>query len=286
MHANKTIADAVRVATATLSDVSQTPRLDAELLAAFALQMPRGDMLVRARDLMTPGIFAHLIQRRAAHEPVAYIIGTQAFWDIELLVTPDVLIPRSDSETLIEAAQSAFAGTQGPCRILDLGTGSGALLLAALSLFPLATGVGIDTSVAALHVAQDNARALGFDDRVVLHNISWHDTSWTKSLNTGNAGYDLILCNPPYIETTAILDPMVADYEPHSALFAGADGLDDYRVLLPYMPNLLSHGGAAIFEIGYTQQAAVIECAHNAGLDSKLHRDLTGNPRCLTLRVR
>lgn len=286
MYASKTIADALRDATARLSDVSQTPRLDAELLAAFALQMPRGDMLMQVRDLITPETFAHLIQRRAAHEPVAYITGTQAFWDIELSVTPDVLIPRSDSETLIEAAQSAFAGTQGPCRILDLGTGSGALLLAALSLFPHANGAGIDTSAAALQVAWDNARALGFDDHVVLRNLSWHDKGWTADLNTGNAGYDLILCNPPYIETAALLDPMVADYEPHTALFAGADGLDDYRVLMPCIPNLLSHEGVAVFEIGYTQEDPVTQYAHDAGLKCELRRDLAGNPRCLTLRLR
>ena len=275
------LADALRDATTALSAVSETPRLDAELLAAWALQMDRRDMLMRIRDLTAPDSFAKMIIRRMAHEPVAYIIGTQAFWDIELTVTPDVLIPRSDSETLIEAAQKSFAGTDGPQHILDLGTGSGALLLAAMSLFPDATGTGVDASAAALRVAQENSDRLGFGARAKFQLGDWRLAGWRDGLE---APFDLILCNPPYIESSAILSPMVSEYEPHSALFAGAEGLDDYRNLIPQIGDLLSSEGIAVFEIGYKQAKNVSALAGKAGLHSELKRDLAGNPRCLTMR--
>ncbi len=279
---NKTVSAALRDAAAALSPISDSPRLDAELLMAHALAMDRGDMLMRARDLTVPDAFAGYLARRKAHEPVAYITGRQAFWDLELRVTCDVLIPRSDSETLIEAAQAAFAGRSGPDHVLDLGTGSGALLLAALSVFPRARGTGIDASAAALAVAQDNAQRLGFADRTAMQQLSWRDADWQKHLRTP---FDLILCNPPYVEEDADLARQVAEYEPHPALFAGREGLDDYRVLFPALPGLLAPGGAAIFEIGYTQAESVSNLASKSGLSSALQHDLSGNPRCLTLRI-
>ncbi len=275
------LADALRDATTALSAVSETPRLDAELLAAYGLQMDRREMLMRVRDLAAPDSFANMVSRRMAHEPVAYIIGTQAFWDIELIVTSDVLIPRADSETLIEAAQQSFAGTVGPRRILDLGTGSGALLLAGMSLFPDAAGTGIDASIAALTVAQDNADKLGFGARTKFYLGNWRSAGWRNELETP---FDLVLCNPPYVESTAILSPMISEYEPHSALFAGVEGLDDYRILLPQILDLLAPAGIAIFEIGHAQAQSVGTLAAEAGLQSKLNRDLAGNPRCLTMR--
>jgi release factor glutamine methyltransferase len=189
-------------------------------------------------------------------------------------VTPDVLIPRADSETLIEMAVESQAV---PARILDLGTGSGALLLAALSSFPAACGVGVDTSKAALHVAKENASRLGFGNRATFRHSSWRDTSWSDGLGL----FDLILCNPPYVEETAALAPMVADHEPHSALFAGSEGLDDYRILIPQIPSLLAPAGVAIFEIGHTQTQAVSDLASNAGLSTEMRNDLAGNPRAL-----
>lgn len=275
------LTSALRDATDALWAVSETPRLDAELIAAYALQMGRSDMLMRLYDLSEPAGYKALINRRADHEPVAYIIGTQAFWDIELIVTPDVLIPRSDSEALIEAAQRAFARTEGPNRILDLGTGSGALLLAALSLFPGARGIGVDASAAALDVARGNAHKLGFGTRADMRVLNWHDAGWTSGLGM----FDLILCNPPYVETTAELAPMVSKYEPHCALFAGEEGLDDYMVLLPQICEILSSDGVAIFEIGYNQADAVSAIAANAGLRNELRHDLSRNPRCLTIRA-
>jgi release factor glutamine methyltransferase len=272
---------ALRDATLRLAPISETPRLDAELLMAHALGLSRSALLLGQADLSVPAGFAALLERRIKHEPVAYITGTQAFWDIDLHVTPDVLIPRGDSETLMEAAVAAFAGRKGPARVLDLGTGSGALVLAALSVFPKAKGVGIDASAAALAVAQGNADRLGFGSRAMFHHKSWLEMDWTAVIG---APFDLVLCNPPYVEDAAALAPMVQAYEPHSALFAGPDGMDDYARLLPFIPALLRSEGVAIFEIGSTQEEAVSALARVNGLTASLSRDLAGNPRALTLK--
>jgi len=274
------IPAALREASEALARVSDTARLDAEILLAHGLHMDRAQMLMRQRDLLVPDGFAALIARRLTHEPVAYIIGKQGFWDLELTVSPDVLIPRTDSETLIEAAERAFAGRTGPETILDLGTGSGALILAALSLFPDASGVATDASAAALRVARINADDTGFAERLELRELSWCDIGWEQLVG---GPFDLVLCNPPYVETGAKLAPMVRDYEPDEALYAGAAGLDDYRALLPKLTGLLASGGVAIFEIGATQAEKVGALARQASLEWGLAKDLGGNPRCLTL---
>jgi release factor glutamine methyltransferase len=272
-----TIAETLRTATPRLAAVSETPRLDAEILMAHALCCSRAEMLMRQHDLQVPDSFAALVERRAGAEPVAYIRGVQEFWDLTLTVTPDVLIPRGDSETLIEVAVAAFAERGGPKRVLDLGTGSGALLLATLSVFPEATGVGVDASVAALAVAKGNAEKLGFDDRAAFQHVDWRSAGWTQGLGR----FDLILCNPPYVEDDATLAPTVVEHEPHSALFAGVDGLDDYRVLIPQIPTLLAPNGVAVFEIGFAQTEAVSDLASKAGLSTEMRSDLGGNPRAL-----
>ncbi len=273
-----TLATALRDAAAKLACVSETARLDAELLMAHALGLSRSDMLFRQSELASPKRFDAMIERRLAHEPVAYITGEQDFWDLTLRVTPAVLIPRSDSETLIEAALEGPA----PAQILDLGTGSGALLLAALSAFPDAEGTAIDASAAALDVARANAEALGFAHRAQFRHLSWLEPLWAEKLGQQ---YDLILCNPPYVESDADLAPMVAGHEPHSALFAGPDGLDDYRVLMPAIPALLTKGGRAILEIGYRQADAVGHLAGMSGLNATVRHDLSGKARALVLQT-
>lgn len=266
-------------ATQLLEGVSDTPRLDAELLMAHALGLSRNELLLRARDLTTPDEFDTLLQRRLAHEPVAYIRGYQEFWDLTLGVTPDVLIPRGDSETLIEAAQRHFAGSHPPHRIIDLGTGSGALLLAALSVFKGAQGVAIDASAAALAVAQGNAERLGFAGSTAFFHRSWRGAGWADDLGQ----FDLILCNPPYVETDAELATQVRAYEPASALFAGADGLDDYKLLIPQIAALLKPNGVAIFEIGLGQDKAISRLATQQGFTVSPHRDLADIIRALSL---
>ncbi len=267
----------LRDATDALTPVSATPRLDAELLMAHALGIDRSAMLLRQHDLDVPAGFAAMLARRVADEPVAYITGMQAFWDLDLHVTPDVLIPRSDSETLIEVAIAGFAGRDAPARILDLGTGSGALLLAALSVFGDAEGVGIDASAAALAVASGNAARLGLAARADFERRDWTLDGWADGLGQ----FDLILCNPPYIEDETPLAPMVARHEPHSALFAGPDGLRDYRILLKTLEKLLKTNGFAIFEIGFNQSKTVEKLGTDAGFSSELTHDLSGNPRAL-----
>ncbi len=259
-------------ATAALATFSETPRLDAELLMAHALAIPRERLLLYALDAAVPDTFAPLLARRLAHEPIAYITGTRGFWTIELAVGPGVLVPRADSETLLDAAVDHFA-KRPPVRILDLGTGPGTLLLAALAEWPAATGAGIDQSDVALGFARTNAATLGMAERASFVRGDWADGI--------DATFDLILANPPYIGTVEHLPREVAEHEPGAALFAGADGLADYRRLVPQLGALLAPGGAAILEIGATQSDAVGALLGQEGFDVALRHDLGGNPRAL-----
>jgi release factor glutamine methyltransferase len=268
-----TARDALRDATARFA-FSATPRLDAELLLAHALGITRERLILTLADWPVPEGFATLVERRAAHEPVAYITGTRAFWTIDLAVGPGVLIPRPDSETLIEAAVDHFAGTPGPGRVLDLGTGPGTLLLAALAQWPEATGLGVDASTAALDYARGNAARLGMADRARFATGGW--------AGDGKA-YDLVLCNPPYVERDATLSREVAGFEPHEALFAGADGLDDYRALAPLLRAQIATGGVACIEIGAGQGRSAPVLFQAEGLTVRLRRDLAGRDRCLVI---
>lgn len=278
-EAAPSVGERLRSAAAELADASTTARLDAELLMAAALGVSRNDLILRAMRDAAPPAFELLLARRMAHEPVAYIVGHTEFYGLELAVTPAVLIPRADSETLIEAAREACAAA-APASVLDLGTGSGALLLAALSAFPQARGIGIDRSDDALAVARANGERTGLSDRAKWRIDDWTRHGWADALGT----FDLVLANPPYVENDAPLDRMVADHEPHEALFAGPDGMDDYRLLVPAMPVLLAPGGIAIIEIGSTQGGAVSALAHAAGLTTRIHRDLGQRERAVEMR--
>ncbi len=268
------IGEALGAAAARLAAFSETPRLDAELLMAHALGVEREAMLLARLLDPAPPEFDAFLERRIAHEPVAYITGRRAFWTIELEVGPGVLIPRADSETLIEAAVEHFADA-GPGRVLDLGTGPGTLLLAALDQWPSATGIGIDASEQALAIAAGNAERLGLAPRA-----EFRIGDWAARLEER---FDLVLCNPPYVEEGADLARQVADWEPAGALFAGADGLDEYRRLAPQVARLLAPGGIACVEVGAGQASAVTGLFTKEGLAARPRNDLAGHIRCIVL---
>ena len=267
----RALADAAR----QLSETSDTARLDSELLMAEALHIDRDKLILSPPDRKVPQRFWKMVERRQSGEPVAYITGRRAFWNIDLHVGPGVLVPRPDSEVLIASAIEHFEGTAGPMRILDLGTGPGTLLLAALDVWPDATGLGVDVSRGALSYAAANARRLELESRVKLVQGNWADGLVEK--------FDLILCNPPYIADGAELGPGVAEYEPDEALFAGKDGLDAYRELAPQIPRLLQKGGFAAIEIAPDQAEQVMDFLSRDGLQARVAEDLAGRPRAVLL---
>ncbi|MFN4020706.1 MAG: peptide chain release factor N(5)-glutamine methyltransferase [Erythrobacter sp.] len=271
-----TAGEAIRAAAEALAPVSDTARLDAELLMAHLFGVSRSELLLGHLRDPAPAGFDPLVARRLGHEPVAYITGRQEFYGLPFIVTPATLIPRADSETLVSAALEAKPDA---LRVLDLGTGSGALLLAVLACLGRAQGIGIDRSEAALAVARANAEALGLRPQARFVAADWHAGGWADGLGT----FDLILANPPYVEADAALDPQVRDFEPHAALFAGPDGLDDYRVLIPQLRALMNGGALAVLEIGASQADAVSALAAAAGFATRLHRDLAGRARALVL---
>lgn len=268
---------AIREASAKLADTSDTPRLDAELLMGHALGLSRDALLLGGLDRPEPKQFAALVARRAAGEPLAYIVGSRDFWTIRLRVAPGVLIPRPDSETLIEAAAEHFAD-RAPATILDLGTGPGTLLLAALDQWPEAAGLGVDVSETALAIARENAADLGMGARARFRLGDWAAGIAER--------FDLVLCNPPYIGMDEETGPGVAEHEPAQALFAGADGLDAYRAIAPQIARLIAPGGIAVVEIGAAQRASVTALFAAEGLAADCRADLAGRDRALLLTVK
>jgi release factor glutamine methyltransferase len=270
----KIIARALDDAARQLSVTSDTSRLDAELLMAEALHIDRDKLILSPPDKKVPKRFWQMVKRRGKGEPVAYITGRRAFWNIDLHVGPGVLVPRPDSEVLIAAAIEHFDGNV-PGRILDLGTGPGTLLLAALDVWPDATGIGIDVSRQALAYASANARRLGFERRLKLKL-----GNWAQGISDS---FDLILCNPPYVADGAELGPGVREFEPDEALFAGETGLDAYRALAPELPSLLEAGGLAAIEIGQDQAGSVTALLARDGLEARVADDFAGRPRAVLL---
>jgi release factor glutamine methyltransferase len=252
----------------------------AALLREAGIEQPRRETRwIAAHAGGDAALFASLIARRAAREPLAFLLGRQEFCTLELAVSPATLIPRADSETLIAAACATLPERAAVRRILDLGTGTGCLLLAALREYPRATGVGVDCVPQAVALAARNAAACGLRRRATFVCGDW------ASALVG--GFDLLLCNPPYVESGAIagLMPEVARFEPRSALDGGADGLAAYRRLLPEVARLLLPGGAAVFELGLGQAEAFTALARAAGLAPPvLHADLASIARAAVLR--
>jgi len=262
----------------------ETPELDARVLVAHALSFDHAGLAAAGTRILDAGewnAIAALAERRLMHEPVARIVGVKEFWSLGLRVDAATLVPRPETETLVETAlaeiDSVGARTQ-PLRIADLGTGSGAILLALLTELPNAFGIGTDISFGALRVAQDNARHLQLARAAFV------------ACDLGGAlggSFDLIVANPPYIASSQIatLPPDVRDYDPHTALDGGLDGLDAYRAIAATIPSLLGPSGALVVELGADQAAAVTALFSQAGLAPALPRtDLRGAPRALVAR--
>lgn len=256
----------------------EQPRREARLLVAHALGITR-DMLLR--DPAVPADVAAVLPlaaRRAGGEPLAFITGRREFWSLDLEVSPATLIPRPDSETLIEAALAACPDRGALGRVLDLGTGTGCLLLAVLSEFPGAFGVGVDRVQGAAALAARNAVRLGFADRAAFLCGDWSAALASR--------FNLVLSNPPYVTAAEMagLQREVRLHEPASALEAGADGLDAYRRIIAALPDLVAPDGIAILELGAGQAEDVAAIAHQAGFCMDVRRDLAGIARAGLLR--
>ncbi|MFG1348076.1 peptide chain release factor N(5)-glutamine methyltransferase [Xanthobacter autotrophicus] len=263
----------------------ETPDLDARVLLAQALDCAPGDLLLRA-DAPVPPEAADaarmLVDRRAAGEPVARIRGRREFWSLDLHLSPETLVPRPDTETLVEAALAERPDRTAPLLILDLGTGTGAILAALLVELANSTGIAVDRSEGAALTARDNFARNGLAGRAHVMVGDW------GSALAG--GFDLVVSNPPYITASAMLDlpAEVRLHDPHLALEAGADGLVAYRAIAADLPRLLRPGGVAVLELGAGQEPAVAELVAAAGLEmaGPARRDLSGIPRALVARRR
>ncbi len=273
-----TVRDALRRGAAKLVAANVgNPRLDARLLLAFAEGVGQAALLGNPGHLVNEARYDALLARRQAREPLAYITGSQEFWSLPFRVSPATLIPRADSETVVEAALAGLPpGDPGP--VLDLGTGTGCLLLAVLHERPSAWGVGVDLAPEAARVAAENARALGLANRA-----SFLVADWDSAL----AGrFALVLSNPPYVTAGDLpnLQPEVAAWEPRRALDGGADGLSAYRTIVARIPMLLAPGGSAVLEVGAGQADPVVALAASAGLLlAGTRADLSGTIRALRL---
>lgn len=262
-----------------------SPRLDVDLLLEQATGLTPLEIALEGMREISFGeveVFQELIKRRAAREPVSQILGKKDFWTLTFKVSRHCLTPRPDSETLIEAALEVIADRKAPLKILDLGTGSGCLLLSLMSELPHSHGVGVDLSEEALALARENAENLDLAGRCVFLLSDWATTL------PPDQRFDIILCNPPYIALgeKVGLERDVRDYEPPLALFAEKDGLQEYERLARIIPDLLTPGGYAFLEIGHKQGPAVRKIFQDSGVKQlEIIPDLAGRDRCVLLRV-
>lgn len=262
----------------------EEPSADARILVAFAVGVTPVFLRMHPDFTIEPDILNKIeafADRRVKREPVSKIIETRGFWRLDFKVTKDVLDPRPDSETLIDETLKLFPDKAAALRVLDLGTGSGCLAQALLCEYGNARAVGFDASDAALKIAAENAASNRLTERFETKSGSWDNPDWFGDLGQ----FDLVISNPPYIAESerADLAPEVVNFDPERALFAGADGLDAYRKIVPALPFLLRDGGVFIAEFGKGQHDAVREIVEAAGLDFHAFGiDLGGVARCLS----
>jgi release factor glutamine methyltransferase len=264
-------------AEAALAPCSDSPRLDAELLLAFVAARPRSSVLAFPERVLEPPVaakFRALLARRVRGEPLAYLTGEREFFSLPLAVTPDVLVPRAETELLVEAALAGFGAGAAPA-VLDLGTGSGAIALAIKQALPAARVTATDRSAAALEVARRNATRLELDVRFV-------ESDWFAKLR--GETFDVIVSNPPYVKSAEVTGPLA--HEPRLALDGGADGLDAYRALLSGGGEHLAARGMVVLEHGAEQRPALAALAAEHGWRvAAAHDDLAGRPRVLVLEA-
>jgi release factor glutamine methyltransferase len=256
-----------------------TPELDSELMLAHSIGIDRGVLLLKSNQEVPDTAFKALLERRKKFEPIAYILGHKEFWGLEFKVTPDTLIPRPDSETIIEFVLELLPIKNKPYQILDLGTGTGCLGLALLSEYQNAHATLIDYSKKALEIAYYNAKDLTLNTRA-----SFLLSNWFDSLKA--ASYDIIVCNPPYIEPDAQLAPDVALYEPHSALFAQDNGYVSYKEIAKNLHHFLKPESIAFFEFGKGQGDMITDIFLKNGYKIiGIKKDLSGVERVLAIRL-
>ena len=274
---------AVALAAAGIDNV----RFEARLLLAHAAGLSAEQLIARGAEPAPAAVAERLCElaaRRVLREPMAYILGEREFWGLPFKVSPAVLVPRPDSETLIEAALALMPDRQRPWRIVDLGLGSGCLLLTLLREYPAASGVGLELSEDALAVAQANAEALEVAARVRLVSGDWRQPDWQQRLG---GPFDLLVSNPPYIEAGAIerLMPEVARFEPRLALDGGPDGLAAYHAIASAAPALVAPGGRILVEAGEGQALEISRIFAAAGLAMEgPWKDLAGIDRVVSAK--
>ena len=278
-----TIGAALTEGTARLNAAGiDSARLDARLLLAAATGRTVEQIVARPEYALSASeseAYASLMTRRARREPVSQLLGRREFWSLDFVTTRDTLTPRPDTETVVEAALRLFPDRGARLRVLDLGTGTGCLVVALLTEFPAASGIGTDASPAAAAIAAHNVAMHGLAERGRIVVGNWDDAL--------EGDFDLIVSNPPYVPTAELsrLEPEVALYEPHTALDGGADGLDAYRDLAPRLARRLTRGGFALLELGAGQADNVASIGTAAGL--QVHGracDLAGRERCIVVR--
>jgi release factor glutamine methyltransferase len=273
-----TVADLVGQVAAILRAAGiENARAEARLIVAKVTGLDRTRQLTEPSRQVEPAPALALARRRAAREPMAYLLDVREFWGLDFAVGPGVLVPRPETETLIEAVLGTFPDRSCPLRLLDLGTGSGCLLLTLLKLYPDAIGIGVDRSAQALGWAATNRRNLDLERRALLVQGDWLDPL--------QGPFDLVVANPPYIAPGEARD-LETTYEPEAALLAGPDGLDAYRAIARPATAALRPGGLLALEIGASQAAPVTALLARAGLHNIVtHPDLAGRPRCVTGRA-